>query len=102
VGYFEVFVPCVAPRSVSDWRYGGKSSSVTIKHSKTYDPVNLIVGCVLGCVFVFCGLWVAYKFLFSAPTIIMGILIFDVFVFIPVIYGVSIIRNQLRLWKNSK
>ena len=69
-----------------------------IKHSKTYNPVNL----VLGCVFVFCGLWVAHKFLFSVPTFIMGIFVFDAFVLLPIIFGVSIIRNQLRLRKNSR
>jgi multisubunit Na+/H+ antiporter MnhG subunit len=63
-----------------------------------YNPVTLGVGCL----FVACGAWTVLELLLhSVRTILGGIVVVVLAVFVPVSIGTAIIHNQLRLRKNS-
>jgi hypothetical protein len=64
----------------------------------TYNPVTLGVGCF----FVACGAWTVLELLLhGVRTVLGGIVVVVLTVFVPVSIGVAIIHNQLRLRKDS-
>ena len=66
---------------------------------KTYNPVTAVVGCG----FVFAGIWTIFQALVhGVRTHIGGVFVFVLFVLIPISLGVAIIHNQLSLRKTSK
>jgi multisubunit Na+/H+ antiporter MnhG subunit len=65
---------------------------------ETYNPITLGVGCL----FVACGVWAVLELLLhGVRTVLGGIVVVILAVFVPVSIGAAIIHNQLRLRKNS-
>jgi len=62
-----------------------------------FDPVSFFVGLF----FVATGIWAGVRFLPGVPTLLGSIFISAVFVLFPVCVGASIIRQQLRLRRQS-
>jgi hypothetical protein len=60
---------------------------------KTYDPIALIVGVF----FVAVGIWDVFKFLPGTPTVIGLVLLLILVVFLPISFGIAIVRRQLEL-----